>query len=248
MGSAYRVLRMTLAAVVLTAYFVPDGMAAPAPTASIAASPRLQVASAADGASATFPIDVRNFNERDPLPVSFELADLNPQGWLIAAHTTPYSLVGLATLPESLTLAPGETKRVAVIVRSDGRTHYGSVVVAAGPPTAPFARIVLKIVLTPPGAAASPDVRLNPTPTGEIRLDLRNGGDGILAGQGVLFFLSPDGHFLGRLDIPPVAALPHGTLSITLQWPEKLPSGTIARAVLRLDGREEPFITNAAVP
>jgi hypothetical protein len=218
------------------------------PTGSIAAGPRFQAASAPAGTTVTFTFDVRNFNEQDPLPVTFQLADLDPQGWLTGPQTTPYSLVGLATLPDSLTLAPGATKRVSATVRSDGRTHYGSVVVVAGPPAAPFARIVLKVVLTPPDAAAEPDVHVSPAPTGTIKLDLRNTGDGFLNGRGVLFLVSPDGRFLGRLDIPPVAVLPHGTSSLTLQWPEKLPSGTIARAVLTLEGRNAPFVANAAVP
>lgn len=222
--------------------------AAPASGASVAASPRFQAAAAPDGTSVTFPVDVRNFNERDPLPIGFELGDLDPRGGLVAAHTTSYSLVGLATLPESLVLAPGETKHVSVVVRSDGRTHYGSVIVVAGPPAAPFARIMLKIVLTPPDAAASADIQVRPAPTGDIRVDFRNGGEGVLVGRGVLFLLSPGGQFLGRLDVPAVAVLPHGTASITLQWPENLASGTIARATVTLDGREEPFVAHAAVP
>ena len=72
----------------------------------------------------TFTFSVRNFSEQAPLPISFELADLNPQGWLAAPHTTRYSLVGLATLPGALTLVPGEMKLVPATVHSDGR-RYG---------------------------------------------------------------------------------------------------------------------------
>jgi len=241
-------LGFTLAITGLAAVPAVIRAAAPEPAGSIAAGPRVQAASAIAGVSAVFPIDVRNFNEHAALPVSFELADLDPGGWLAAPRTTPYSLVGLATLPEPLTLGPGETRRVSVLARSDGRTHYGSVVVVAGPPATPFARIALKIVLTPPAAAAQPEVHLTPALSGTISLDLRNTGDGLLSGHGVLFLLSPDGRFLGRLDIPPVAALPRGASSITLRWPEGLSSGTIVRAVLTVDGRGEPFIANAAVP
>ena len=227
---------------------VPAAGSAPAPAGSIGAGPRFQAASAPAGDSVTFTFDVRNFNEQDPLPVTFQLADLDPQGWLAGPQTTPYSLVGLATLPDALTLAPGQMKRVSATVRSDGRTHYGSVVVVAGPATAPFARIVLKVVLTPPGAAVEPDVQVTPAATGTVKLDVRNGGDGFLSARGVLFFVSPDGRFLGRLDIPPLAVLPHGASSMNLQWPERLASGTIARAVLTLPGRDTPFLANAAVP
>ena len=182
------------------------------------------------------------------LPVSFELADLDPQGWLAAPHTTPYSLVGLATLPDPLTLAPGEMRQVSATVQSDGRTHYGSVVVVAGPPAAPFARIVLKVVLTGPNATADPDIRVTPDATGTVKLNFHNAGDGLLNTRGVLFLLSPDGRFLGRLDIPTVAVLPQGDASVTLTWPERLPSGTVARAVLTLDGRDAPSLVSAAVP
>jgi len=224
------------------------GASAAAPAGTIAAGPRFQAAAAGAGTAVTFTFSVRNFNEQAPLPVSFELADLNPQGWLAGPRTTPYSLVGLATLPDALTLAPGEMRQVSATVRGDGRTHYGSVVVVAGPPGAPFARIVLKVVVTAPNAAADPEVHLTPAATGTVKLDLQNGGDGLFNTRGVLFFLSPDGRFLGRLDIPPVAVLPRGASSVTLTWPESLPSGTIARAVLTLDGRETPFVVNAAVP
>jgi hypothetical protein len=243
-----RVLGAALAAAILTGLTPVSGAAAAAPAGSIAAGPRFQAAAADAGTAVTFTFSVRNFNEQAPLAVSFELADLDPQGWLAAPRSTLYSLVGLATLPDSLTLAPGEMKQVSATVRGDGRTHYGSVVVVAGPAAAPFARIVLKIVLTPPNAAAEPDVHMTPSADGTVKLDLHNSGDGLLNTRGVLFFLSPDGRFLGRLDIPPLAVLPQGKSSATLTWPEKLPSGTIARAVLTLEGRDAPFLVNAAVP
>src|SRR5579864_518761 len=247
MRAPYRLMGIAAAMAALAAALGPVHAAATAPVASFAASPRFQAASAAGGESATFLIDVRNFNELAPLPVGFELADLDERGWITAPHTTPYSLVGLATLPEPVTLGPGETKRVPVVVKSDGRTHYGSVVVVAGPPGAPFARIALKIVVTAPGAAAEPDIQVTPASSGTIRLDLRNAGDGLLSLRGVIFFLSPDHRFLGRLDVPLVAILPHGSASVTLQWPEKLPPGTIARTVLAQEGGE-PFVANATVP
>jgi len=247
MSMPHRLIGIAVVMAALAAAPGPVHAAATVPIASFAASPRFQAASAASGEPATFLIDVRNFNERAPLPVSFELADLDERGWITAPHTTPYSLVGLATLPEPMTFGPGETKRVAVVVKSDGRTHYGSVVVVAGPPGAPFARIALKIVITAPDAAAEPDIQVTPASSGTIKLDLRNTGDGLLSLRGVIFLLSPDNRFLGRLDVPLVAILPHGSASITLQWPEKLPSGTIARTVLTQEGRK-PFVVNATVP
>lgn len=244
-----RGLGAALAAAVLTGLApVSAAAAAAAPPGSVAAGPRFQAAAAGDGATVTFTFSVRNFNEQQPLPVSFELADLNPQGWLAAPKSTPYTLVGLATLPDSLTLAPGEMKQVSATVRGDGRTHYGSVVVVAGPAAAPFARIVLKVVVTAPKATGEPDIRVSPVPDGTVKLDVHNAGDGLLNTRGVLFFLSADGRFLGRLDIPQIAVLPQGNISVTLTWPEKLPSGTIARAVFTLDGRDAPFLVNAAVP
>jgi hypothetical protein len=244
----HRLVEAALVFGALAAVLLPAWAVSAAPVGSIAAGPRFQAASAPAGETITFLIDVRNFNEHEALPVSFLLSDLDPQGWLAAPQTTPYSLAGLATLPTPLTLGPGEIKHVSVTARSDGRTHYGSVVVVAGPPAAPFARIALKVVLTSPDAAAVPDVHLTPTSTGTIKMDLRNNGEGFLSGRGVLFLLSSDGRFLGRLDIPLLAVLPHGASSLTLQWPEKLPAGTVARAALTLEGRDEPFVVSATVP
>ncbi len=226
----------------------PAGAAASGPVGAIGAGPRLQTASASAGASVTFMLDVRNFNEHDVLPVSFQLADLDSGGLMAPPQQTPYTLVGLATLPEPFILTAGELRRVPIVVRSDGRTHYAAIVVVGGPPGAPFARIVLKVVLTPPHAKAEPDVRLMPAPSGTITLDFTNSGEGLMTGRGVLFFSSPDGRFLGRLDVPPVAVLPHGSSSLRLQWPETLPSGTVARAVLTLDGSDAPFVASATVP
>jgi hypothetical protein len=243
-----RVLGAVLAVALFTGLAPVSGASAAVPAGSLAAGPRFQAATAAAGSAVTFTFSVRNFSDQAPLPVSFELADLNPEGWLAGPQTTPYTLVGLATLPAALMLAPGETKQVSATVRSDGRTHYGSVVVVAGTPSAPFARIVLKVVVTPPNGAADPDIHVAPAAGGAVKLDLRNNGEGLLNTRGVLFFLSPDGAFLGRLDVPAVAVLPQGHVSLTLTWPEKLPSGTIARAALTVDGREAPFVVNAAVP
>lgn len=243
-----RALGAAIAVAVLTGLLPVSGAAAAAPAGSVAAGPRIQAAAAGDGTAVTFTFSVRNFNEAAPLPVSFELADLDPHGWLAAPKSTAFSLVGLATLPDSLVLAPGEMRQVSASVRNDGRTHYGSVVVVAGPAAAPFARIVLKVVVTAPNAAAEPDIHLTPAQDGTVKLDLHNAGDGLLNTRGVLFFLSPDNRFVGRLDVPAVAVLPRGSSSITLTWPEKLPSGTIARALLTLDGRDAPFLVNATVP
>jgi hypothetical protein len=243
-----RALGAALAAAIFTGVAPVTGASAAAPAGSLAAGPRFQAANAADGAVVTFTFSVRNFSDQAPLPVSFELADLNPEGWLAGPQTTPYTLVGLATLPGAMTLAPGEMKQVSATVRGDGKTHYGSVVVVAGPPSAPFARIVLKVVVTPPNSAADPDIHEAPAATGAVKLDLHNAGDGLLNTRGVLFFLSPDGKFLGRLDIPAIAVLPQGHASLTLTWPEKLPAGTVARAALTVDGRDAPFVVNAAVP
>jgi uncharacterized repeat protein (TIGR01451 family) len=243
-----RSLGAALAVTVLGALAPVSGASAAAPAGSIAAGPRVQAAAAGNGDTVTFTFSVRNFSDQVWLPVSFELADLSPQGWLAAPRTTPYSLVGLATLPDPLTLAPGEMRQVSATVQSDGRTHYGSVVVVAGPPAAPFARIVLKVVLSGPNAAAEPEMHLMPATSGMVKIDFHNAGDGLLNARGVLFFLSPDGRFLGRLDIPTVTVLPQGDASVTLTWPEKLPSGTVARAVLTLDGRDAPSLVNAAVP
>lgn len=243
-----RSLGAALAIAVLTGFAPVSRAAAAAPAGSIAAGPRVQAAAAGSGTTVTFTFSVRNFSEQASLPISFELADLNPQGWLAPPRTTPYSLVGLATLPDALTLAPGEMRQVSATVHGDGRTHYGSVVVVAGPPAAPFARIVLKVVVTGPNPAAQPEIHITPAASGMIRLDFHNAGDGLLDVRGVLFLLSPDGQFLGRLDIPAVAVLPQGDASVTLTWPEKLASGTVARAVLTLDGRDAPSLVNAAVP
>lgn len=248
MRSHHRLVGLALALAALAAVLLPAWAATPAPAGSIAAGPRFQAASAPSGETITFLIDVRNFNDQAALPVSFLLADLDPQGWLAPPQTTPYSLAGLATLPTPVVLGPGEIKHVSFTARGDGRTHYGSVVVVAGPPAAPFARIALKVVLTSPDATAVPDVHLTPLSTGTIKMDLRNSGEGFLNGRGVLFLLSADGRFLGRLDIPLLAVLPHGASSLTLQWPEKLPGGTIARAVLTLEGSDEPFVVSATVP
>lgn len=247
-----RGMRVSLALLVTLAVSL---SACPAPSQAagaaggLAAGPTLQQLSLASGAEGTLHIDLKNMSTDAPLPVQVVLTDINPSGDLRPVGSTPQSLTGVLSLPAGpVLLSPGEMRAVTLLAHGDGRTHFGAVLAVAGPAGAPFARIVLRIVLAPSSVDPDPRFRLTVTAGGVITLSIANSDQTICAGQGALFLMRPDGAFLGRLDVPEFELLPRGTASLVMRWPEALPPGTTARAALSVNGRDAPYIASASVP
>ena len=240
------------AALILALFLLAASADAAPPTGGLAAQPIVQQIILGAGADSDAAILLRNESASAPLPVQLTVADLDPSGDLRPAASTPHTLVGILTLPsQEITLAPGETRKIVARVHGDGHLRYGALIataIADGPHPMAFARIVLRLVVATPGAVPEPEAHLVIGQQGVITLLVKNPGQTLCQGRGALFLLGPDGGFLGRLDIPEFILLPGGETTVTVRWPERLASGTVARAALAIDGRAAPYIATSQAP
>jgi hypothetical protein len=207
------------------------------PTWGVAAGPVLQELRGGPGETVRAVVEVKNPGTALS-DVRFVLYDLSPEGELRPAGSTPHTLVGRIAVPTSLTLKPGEIRRLVLPVTIDAVTRYGALMVLGGPPVAPAAGVVLRIVAVPPTARPVPSVEAVPARDGAVKVIVANIGGAVLRARGNLFLLK-EGNLVGRLSIPPLIVLPGGTETLVLRWPRPLEAGVEARVALTalIDGK-----------
>lgn len=223
-----------------------------ASAAGLAVEPTLQEVVAAAGQQAPATLTLGNPGD-SPIRVRLSLADIGADGRILAPEReSPQSLAPILSLPTSpIDIAPGQRLSLPLTVRADGTARVGYVVAEAfSPPSAPapFARVPLLLVVSPPVPVSAPSLSLVARRTGDISLVLHTPGPRLIHATGSVFLLSPSGTFIGKLAVPDIYGIPGHDVTVSVRWPAALPSGTLVRAVLKIAGRDDPSTASSTVP